>query len=297
MTSLAAESFLRLQRFCKSKVPDFSPLGGNRPEAAVAACAAISLYTSGLLDDVIVAPDVLDTALAALCAPYIVTNTGDLQGREVLFRCPAVAVRLRTTDSHTLERLHKISAGTNRLTVVVQLDDSVTVLPDDFMTMWRSVAQIDLRRTQVERIGAQFLFGCPNLTSVELPQSLTEVGPLFLNGCSKLRYLDFRRTSVKRIAARCLYRCANLTTVDMPESLSELGYLFLAECEKLQFVDLQRTALHVLGAQFAADCPRLATVMLPDTITEIGDDFLSGCDSVDIVGAFYHHNLGRRRRT
>ena len=62
-----------LQRFCKVRVPDFTPLGGNRPDAAVVGCAVMSLYSGRLMKGVIVAPDVLDTALAMLCAPCAVT--------------------------------------------------------------------------------------------------------------------------------------------------------------------------------------------------------------------------------
>ena len=48
--------------FSNVAVRDFAPLGGNRPEAVVIGCAAMSLYTGGLAVGVNVAPDVLDTA-------------------------------------------------------------------------------------------------------------------------------------------------------------------------------------------------------------------------------------------
>ena len=69
-----------LQRFCKETVPEFTPLGGSRPDAAVVASAAVSLYTAvELLPwDVILPPDVLDTALAALCAPLVIAHSSDL---------------------------------------------------------------------------------------------------------------------------------------------------------------------------------------------------------------------------
>ena len=68
----------QLENFCVHSVPDFNPLGGSRPDAAVLGCAAVSLYTEGLGGNVIVAPDVLDTALAFLCAPITVTHAQDV---------------------------------------------------------------------------------------------------------------------------------------------------------------------------------------------------------------------------
>ena len=101
---MASES-AQLQRFCTFCVPDFTPLGGSRPDSAVVACAFTSLYMDELREDVILPPDVLDTALATLCAPLLVAHGGDLQDVEAHFRCPSVSVRLRTMDTDVLAEL------------------------------------------------------------------------------------------------------------------------------------------------------------------------------------------------
>ena len=87
-----------LVKFCRACVPDFNPLGGSRPDAAVLGCAAVSLYTEGLGGDVIVAPDVLDTALAFLCAAVIVTRAEDVLDLRAAFKSRAVSIKLRTAD-------------------------------------------------------------------------------------------------------------------------------------------------------------------------------------------------------
>ena len=79
---MSSPTSIDLRRFCTECVPDFAPLGGSRPDVAVVGCAAMSAYEGGLPRGVILPPDVLDTALAALCAPLVISSVSDLQGRE-----------------------------------------------------------------------------------------------------------------------------------------------------------------------------------------------------------------------
>ena len=62
---------IELPSFCTVSVPEFTPLGGSRPDAAVLACTAVWMEGEEEEEkkDAILPPDVLDTALAMLCAP------------------------------------------------------------------------------------------------------------------------------------------------------------------------------------------------------------------------------------
>ena len=64
--------------------------------------------------DVILPPDVLDVALAMLCAPLTVRHVGDLRGREAHFNCPTATVRLHTTDYYVEEALRRMTANMPR---------------------------------------------------------------------------------------------------------------------------------------------------------------------------------------
>ena len=156
--------------FSNVAVRDFAPLGGNRPEAVVVGCAAMSLYTGGLAVGVNVAPDVLDTALAMLCAPIIVTCPQDVCCQRTAFRCPCVSVRLRTADASVLEAdLRSINVDTScKLSVVVQLisattaaADTVTEISDSFLRECQELQIIDLKNTVVQRVGDSFASYCP----------------------------------------------------------------------------------------------------------------------------------------
>ena len=273
-----------LRQFCTVKVPDFTPLGGNRPDTAVVACVAVSLYTDGLPGDVLVAPDVLDTALAMLCSPFIVQHADDLQGREAHFRFCAVSVRLQTIDENVLAGLKEISSKlSGGISVAFQLDASVSALPHLHLNKWVSFRRADLTRTSVKEIGPCLFHSCSSLTSVKMSRSLTEVGDDFLSKCVGLQCMDLRQTELARTGVRFLHDCSSVTSLQMPMSLTEVGDEFAKECVGLQCIDLQQTQLTRTGAQFLAKCSGLRSVVLPQSLTEFGDYFLAACDKLERI--------------
>ena len=62
-----SDTIVNLHHFCRVNVPDFTPLGGSRPDAAVVACVAV-WKEEDVKEDVILPPDVLDTSLGC-CVP------------------------------------------------------------------------------------------------------------------------------------------------------------------------------------------------------------------------------------
>ena len=277
-------SSIHTTAFCTDTVLDFAPLGGSRQDCAVVACTSLSMYIDGLAQDVILPTDILDTALAALCAPLIITQVCDLQERETLFRSPAVSVRLQSIDRESELRLCQISADTQRLSVTFQLDESETKLPNTFMREWNSLVRVDLRRTSVQCIGHRTFDYCRNLISVEFPVNLTTVGHSFLCGCEKIEHIDLRQTSVQTVGPSFLDSCISLTAVEMPTSLIEVSYDFLANCSKLERIDLQNTALQKIGSGFALCCRKLTMVVLPESVSELDRRrFLYRCGHVNVV--------------
>ena len=118
-----------ISRFCTAKVPDFTPLGGSRPDAAVVGCVTMCMEEEEeAKNNVIFPPDVLDTALAMLCAPLAVKHVKELQGWEAYFMFPTATVRLRTTDEDVEGALRGMTPKmpNGALTVKVVLEDSVT---------------------------------------------------------------------------------------------------------------------------------------------------------------------------
>ena len=265
---MCAANSLDLQGFCKNTVSDFTALGGRRPDTAVVACAMISLHAERLfLRGVILPPDVLDTSLALVCAPPIVTHATDMGDWEAHFRCSAVSIRLMTINANVLDKMKIISdCMPCELTVSMRLSDSVAD-----------------KKSVLQRMGAWFLSRCPVLTTVILPDVLTEVGPNFLAECCNVQYLDLKNTALRKVGGLFAYNCRRLIAVVLPDTVTQVGGFFLSKCVHLQHIDLKNTALQKVDGWFAKKCSRLTTVVLPDSVTEVGVDFLSLCGPIEVV--------------
>ena len=217
---------VELYFFCTNSVPDFTPLGGSRPDAAVVACAAVKLFTEAP-EDVVLPWDALDTTLAFLCAPLIVTQATDLRGRETHFLCPVATVRLRSTGADVLAALEMLTANMDGgLSLTVSLAESVTELQDGFLEGWVAVAQVNLKGTSLRMVGDDFLSCCRNLTAVTLPESLSDVGGWFLAGCGKLTCLDLQHTALRTVGADFAAHCPNLTSILLPDTVTKVGERF-----------------------------------------------------------------------
>ena len=355
MKDITTRNPIDLPRFCTVTAPDFAPLGGSRPDRAVLACAAMWVYEGGLPGDVILPPDVLDTALAALCAPVVITDRSDVRALNAHFhytatavplrqqpfcvamsllnlydssvathpsgygllsrfifsmasnlaavlrrllthpsgyrttsidcQCNIVPVRLRTIDMEMHERLCMMSEDTCGVSITVQLDGSVTALPGVFFDC-RQFKYMDLRQSSLQRVdGARHLFSsfsCQGLMSVMLPASLTEVRENFLN-YAPLQELNLRHTSLLYVGDHFLNYCKNLTSVEMPDCLTDIGSEFLSGCDKLESINLRNTAIQKIGGDFASNNHALTSVELPDCVTEIGRAFLGCCKNMECI--------------
>ena len=269
-----------LQRFCAYVALDFTPLGGNRPDCAVVASAVSSMCDTRL-------PwDVLDVCLAALCAPLIFRSANNIKGYTVFLCTPRVSLRLRTTTKDDLEQIRQQIGSATRLHLKVELDESLltAALPVSFLSSWGALETIDLRRsTKLHRIGADFLSGCEQVTSVILPESLTETAKHFLSRCKNLQRIDLKRTSLQRTGSNMLYMCERLTSVELPGTLTNASAKFMYGCAQLEQIDLRNTALQRADDYFLNDCGNLTSVQLPHSLTEIADFFLCGCLKLEHV--------------
>ena len=89
---------MELDTFCNDIVPDFTPLGGNRPDCAVVIAAAVSLVMGdhgqqASSPSLLLPPDVVDTAMAVVCAAVIIRSASEVvppphgRGRGGRLRC------------------------------------------------------------------------------------------------------------------------------------------------------------------------------------------------------------------
>ena len=78
---------------------------------------------------------------------------------------------------------------------------------------------------------------CRQLTAVEIPGSVTEIGGDAFAGCTGLTGVTIPE-GVRGIGQRAFFQCTGLTAVTIPASVTSVGTLAFAHCDALERIDV-----------------------------------------------------------
>ena len=134
--------------------------------------------------------------------------------------------------------------GTNYLLEYVN-NDKKLVLPNDY-------------NGEDYQIYEYAFYDCTSLTSVIIPDSVTNIGDCAFSGCTSLRSITIP-DGVTNIGNGTFSRCTSLTSVIIPDGVTNIG-----------------------NGAFSG-CTSLTSVIIPDSVTNIGDRAFSGCTSLTSV--------------
>ena len=98
------------------------------------------------------------------------------------------------------------------------------------------------------------------LTSVTIPNSVTEIGDYAFEYCSAL------------------------TSVTIPNSVTEIGDYTFEYCRALTSVTIPNSVTKIRDLAFAG-CSALTSVTIPNSVTEIGDRAFSGCINITQISS------------
>ena len=143
----------------------------------------------------------------------------------------------------------------------------------------------------VASIGAYAFDGCNNLTNIAASSSLTDIGDYAFYNCVKLPDMAIG-ASVTRIGEAAFSGCAGLTNVTIGASVARIGDSAFIGCNGLTSVTIPDSVTD-LGNRAFGDCRSLANVTIGSSVTRIGEAAFAGCakltaaalpDSVESIG-------------
>ena len=163
----------------------------------------------------------------------------------------------------------------------------------------------------VTSIDALAFFWCTEMTSIVIPNSLTEIGQEAFARCPGLANIvvesgnprfDSRDNcnaiietadntliigcknttipnSVTSVGDWAFYFCSGLTSIDIPNSVTEIGYGAFDICTGLTSINLGNSVTSI--GDWAFDkCERLTSIDIPNSVTKIGDGAFYYCDGL-----------------
>uniref|UniRef100_UPI003FF08E1B leucine-rich repeat protein n=1 Tax=Faecalibacterium sp. TaxID=1971605 RepID=UPI003FF08E1B len=116
------------------------------------------------------------------------------------------------------------------------------------------------------------------LTSVQIPDTVTEIGSNAFYNCTSLKSVtiqDNKPSCVKKIGRQTFMFCSELTYISILDSVTEIGSEAFHQCEKLDTVTIPEGVTSVADGMFSY-CYSLHTVTLPDSVTAIEERAFTG---------------------
>jgi uncharacterized repeat protein (TIGR02543 family) len=150
---------------------------------------------------------------------------------------------------------------------------------------------LDLSGSNFNSIDSNTFFGCTNLISVTIPDSVTEIGNHAFYDCTSLTSVNIP-DKVTKIGTYAFYDCISLTSVTIPSSVTDFGLNAFLDCTSLTSVIIES---NVIGKGAFHNCTNLTDITIGNDVTNIMDNAFEGCtsltgvtipDSVNSIGDF-----------
>lgn len=116
------------------------------------------------------------------------------------------------------------------------------------------------------------------LTSVQIPDTVTEIGSNAFYNCTSLKRVtiqDNKPSCVKKIGRQAFMFCSELTDIPILDSVTEIDSEAFHHCEELDTVTIPEGVTSVADGMFSY-CYSLHTVTLPDSVTAIEERAFTG---------------------
>lgn len=125
--------------------------------------------------------------------------------------------------------------------------------------------------SQLKSIGGQ-AFGYTNITSIEIPASVTEIDYNAFYCCTDLSTVTFAANSnLTNIGDHAFYRCS-FTSIEIPASVETIDQLAFMVCTNLEKVSFEAgSKLKTIGNYVFQSCNYLTEAEIPASVTTIGD--------------------------
>ena len=135
---------------------------------------------------------------------------------------------------------------------------------------------------KVTSIRANAFEQCWKLTSLVIPEGVTEIGDFAFSGCEALKSVKFPN-SLHKFGIKAFSGCDALLSINIPEGTEIISEQCFYGCSSLTSVRLSSTINSIERDAFAS-CSKLSSVNFPGGLVWIGESAFRGCTSLkDII--------------
>ncbi len=122
---------------------------------------------------------------------------------------------------------------------------------------------------------------CTNLTSIEIPSSVTSIGYCAFLQCTGLTSIEIPN-SVTNIGTESFAYCTGLTSIEIPNSVTKIGDNAFSSCSSLTSIEIPNSVTSI-GSYAFDGCTGLTSFEFPNSVTKIEWGTFSGCTGLTSV--------------
>ena len=133
----------------------------------------------------------------------------------------------------------------------------------------------------ITEIGSSAFFGCSGLTSLTLPAGITTIGGSAFEGCSGLTSLTLP-AGITSIGDDAFYGCSGLTSLNLPAGITTIGSSAFYGCSGLTSLTIP-DGVTKIGKYAFSNCSYLTSLTIPSSVNSLGDYAFKNCSSLQSV--------------
>lgn len=149
-------------------------------------------------------------------------------------------------------------------------------------------SEVDEKKvTRIKKCGVNNAY---QITSIVLPDTITEIGDHAFSGSTKIESVTLSN-NLKTIGDYAFDECESLTNITLPEGLESIGNHAFSSCKKLTAVRIPDSVTSI-GEYAFSECENLTDLYVGDSVTELAKNmfFVTKLTNVEIGSGLNNFN-------